>query len=112
MSHVYICACAIAEPAYRYQNFQTMMLGGCTWNHKSGLCELAKLPVARGGTFVKPFDILAEFSFIGVNEHFEGLYVCMYVDLYVGGSFFFFFSSFKNRTKYTRTNRNAHNQKK
>ena len=28
------------EPAYRYQNFQTMMLGGCQWNHKTNACKL------------------------------------------------------------------------
>mmetsp|Transcript_14506 Transcript_14506/g.18818 ORF Transcript_14506/g.18818 Transcript_14506/m.18818 type:complete len:383 (+) Transcript_14506:42-1190(+) len=67
------------EPAYRYQNFQTMMLGGCTWNHKKQKCELAKMPVARGGGYVKPTDILAEFSFVGVNEHFEAS-VCLFYE--------------------------------
>lgn len=60
------------EPAYRYQNFQAMMLGGCIWNHKTAVCEQVKHPAYKGGGFVTPREILAGYHFVGINEYFEG----------------------------------------
>jgi len=68
-----------SEPAYRYQNFQSMMLGGCVWNHKLNLCEPTRHPSANGGGFVSPVDVLDQFFFVGLNEHFEAS-VCLFYD--------------------------------
>lgn len=70
-----------AEPAYRYQNFQSMMLGGCVWNHKTGNCEPTRHPAAIGGAFVSPTDVLDQFAFVGLNEHFEAS-VCLFYDTF------------------------------
>ena len=44
-------AAAVAgEPAYRYQNFQSMMLGGCVWSHKAMEC----VPLSADDPRVRP----------------------------------------------------------
>lgn len=67
------------EPAYRYQNFQTMMLGGCVWDHRLNICEQTKHSVKEGGGFITPSELLASFFFVGINEHFEAS-VCLFYD--------------------------------
>ena len=56
----------------RYQNFQNMMLGGCAWNHLVNTCEPVRKPAGQGGGFVTARDVLSNFVFVGVNEHFKG----------------------------------------
>lgn len=57
------------EAAYRYQNFQTMMLGGCSWDNKRRVC-VASEPF-------KPAALLSRFTFFGINEHFQAS-VCLF----------------------------------
>ena len=76
------------QPAYRYQNFMTMMMGGCKWDHRKRVCLATGRDgavVASGGAGVRgghhvafqPADVLGRFVFVGFNEHFLAS-VCLF----------------------------------
>ena len=92
------CDCiAGGELAYRYQNFQSMMLGGCVWSQRERRCVPLQANDPRNARWssmqraaddvgqhpstiaaeVTPAQVLAQFNFLGINEYFEAS-VCLF----------------------------------